>query len=94
MAIDYADRGPGANIREIEQAADAINHVIPSHGELESSFNQLIARELVGKNGKRYSLSPAGHTLLAQARDSDQSGTVMGVWQTLSRDLPDQPTLP
>jgi len=88
LAVHYACSKTGAGLRDIEAAADGINHAIPTQEELRSSFKILLDREFLTKHGKRYFLTTEGQNLITEAQD--QSKTVMGVWSFLSARLPDE----
>ena len=52
-----------ASLQDIIGSADAINHAIPTHQELQSAFGWLMAQGLVRKDGKKYAHTPEGAVL-------------------------------
>jgi len=75
-------KGP-AKYKDIEQAADGINHAIPTQKEIRKSLAWLSDKGLVIKEGKTYFLSGDGNTLLN--RLSSNVNTTMGVWKNIER---------
>jgi predicted transcriptional regulator len=51
------------SLKDIVGVADAINHAIPNHRELQGALGWLVDRGLVRKEGKRYSLTEKGSAL-------------------------------
>jgi len=84
-AIDVASGNVPASRTDISNAADAINHAVPAHRELEGALRWLVASGLVEAHGKRHALSPSGQALLGGARGSHH--TVTAVWQALTREM-------
>jgi hypothetical protein len=52
-----------ASLQDVVGSADAINHAIPSHQELQSAFGWLIAHGLAKKEGRKYAYTLEGSTL-------------------------------
>lgn len=52
-----------ASLQGVIGSADAINHAIPSHQELQRAFGWLIARSLAKKDGGKYSYTQEGAAL-------------------------------
>ena len=84
-AVDVASGNTPASLTDISVAADAINHAVPTQRELSGSLRWLADHALLEASGRFYSPSPAGHTLLEQARAS--SSTVSGVWAHLAEGI-------
>jgi predicted transcriptional regulator len=64
------------SLREITSMADAINHAVPTHKELQISFNWLEQQGLIERMGKKYRLTEFG----SKVREGDLAGTIMGSW--------------
>lgn len=72
-----------SSLQEIIAAADGINHAIPTHKELQTSFGWLIQQGLVCKDGKRYSLTEQGIELRRNLTKT--SKTMMKSWDTVAK---------
>lgn len=66
----------GSTRRQIIEAADAINHAIPTDKELHESLHWLGDQGLIRHDGTRFWLTENGGSLLARVRQ----GTVMKTW--------------
>jgi hypothetical protein len=69
-----------APLQDVIAAADGINHAIPAERELQVSLGWLQAQGLVRKEGRRYSLTPAGAALRAAC----SAKTMMKTWETVT----------
>ncbi len=78
-ALALASQTQSAKYRDIEQAADCINHAIPTQKEIRDSLSWLISKELIRKDNKAYCLTDNGSALLNEL--SAGIGTTMGVWK-------------
>jgi hypothetical protein len=85
MAIGYASETEPADFASISLVADGINHAVPTHKEMQTSLAFLLKKSLILKQGKKYSLSKTGATLLADARA--ESKTLFEVWDALKIQL-------
>jgi hypothetical protein len=63
-------------LQDIIGTADAINHAIPSHSELQTSLGWLNQQDLVHKEGKKYSLTKLGGAL----RQRVSAQTILKTW--------------
>jgi hypothetical protein len=59
-------REPPGSLQDILGVADAINHAIPSHRELQVALGWLVDQGLVRKKGRRYALTEEGSALHAR----------------------------
>jgi predicted transcriptional regulator len=82
-ALALASGNGPAKYKDIEQAADGINHAIPTQKEIRKSLAWLSDKGLVIKEGKTYFLSGDGNTLLN--RLTSKAHTTMGVWENIER---------
>lgn len=60
------DRSP-VTFRSILGGADAINHAVPTHQELQTAFKWLTTHGLMKKVGKGFAITDDGSSLLAEA---------------------------
>jgi hypothetical protein len=63
--------------------ADAINHAIPTHSEMETSLQWLQERGLVREDAGRFVLTDAGAALIARFRSPVRP--IMQTWHAVSR---------
>jgi hypothetical protein len=75
---------PGT-LQNIIAMADAINHAIPTHRELQTSLGWLQARGLVSKQGRCYSVTEIGSQLLSRLRSPNRP--MMKTWDLVSAEL-------
>src|SRR6266852_807282 len=75
----------GSTRRQISEMADAINHAVPTHEELETSLDWLRGRDLVREDGGRFALTSAGATLLARLRSPTRP--IMQTWDEVEHEL-------
>jgi len=66
--------------------ADAINHAIPTHQELQDSLGFLQAVKLIAKAGRTFQLTESGGSLLEQARTLPND-SVFDIWNRLETEL-------
>jgi DNA-binding PadR family transcriptional regulator len=79
---------PGT-LQDIIAMADAINHAIPSHQELQTSLGWLLSRDLIGKSNQKYALTEAGSQLLSETRGRHRY--VMKIWDLVADRLETMP---
>ena len=72
-------------IKEIEHAADAINHAVPTQKEMSESIRWLREKDLIEKSGKKLSLTSAGNALLGKIRS--KPGNLMTAWKRITQEL-------
>ena len=65
--------------------ADAINHAIPTHRELQRSLGWLKARGFLVKEGRTFHLTEQGSELVARVRRANR--TMMGTWDAMAAEL-------
>lgn len=83
LAIAKAAQGTQANEASILNVADAINHAIPTKEELQLSFEWLIHKKLIQKQGSKYSLTQKGEQEYELAhRDTT---VLFKVWERLEQ---------
>lgn len=82
-AIALASQSEAAKIKTIEQAADAINHAIPTQKELSASIKWLTDKKMIEKKGKKIKLTDDGSNIIEQA--SNNPGGLMKVWGRIEK---------
>ena len=75
----------GSTRRQISEMADAINHAIPTHQEMETSLRWLQETGLVREDGCRFALTEAGATL--HQRHRSPTRPIMAAWNLLSHEV-------
>lgn len=83
LAIGLGDRKSPASLDEVIGFADAINHAIPSHKELQNSFGWLLKQNLILKEGKKYRVADKGIILLDKADAT--SNFLLEQWKYLEK---------
>jgi hypothetical protein len=68
LAIDMVAQTAPASLDKIIGAADALNHAIPLHTELQTAIGWLIQESLVTQQGKDYGLTSRGKDLMADIK--------------------------
>lgn len=84
-AVAMASGKAPASRTDISNAADAINHAVPTHAELDGALKRLLACGLVETYGRFHALSPTGHALLDKVQLAHD--TVTAVWRGLTEEL-------
>lgn len=87
LSVAYATRSEPASLASVIAMADAINHAIPTHWELQRTLGRLLHNGFISKSGRRYSLTVKGEGLFEAARAGRK--TVFEILGELSRSLPD-----
>jgi hypothetical protein len=72
-----------SGLDQVIGTADAINHAIPTHKELQESLGWLMENELIDKAGKKYCLTEAGKAI----RDTNSRRTWMATWDAVAKKL-------
>ena len=72
----------GSTRRQISEMADAINHAIPTHREMETSLGWLREHGFVREDGSRLALTAAGAALIARFRSPTRP--IMQTWHAVS----------
>ena len=72
-------------MKAIEQAADAINHAIPTQKELSVSIKWLTDKKMIEKEGKKTRLTDVGSDIIEQA--SNKPGGAMKVWDRIEKTI-------
>jgi hypothetical protein len=75
----------GSTRRQISEMADAINHAVPTHWELETSLNWLQEHGLVCGDGSHFSLTSTGSALLSGLRSPTRP--IMQTWHAVEHAL-------
>ena len=75
----------GSTRKQISEMADAINHAVPTHKELETSLGWLRQNDLVQEEGGRFKLTSAGSALLTRLRSPTRP--IMQTWHELEQEL-------
>jgi hypothetical protein len=81
MATAMASEKSPANINSISMVADGINHAVPTHIELQTSFTWLISFGLITKQGKKYALTTKGINEYLNA--SETTSILSQIWNNL-----------
>lgn len=71
----------GCTRRQISETADAINHAVPTHHEMETSLRWLQERGFVLEDGGRFALTDTGAAFLARFRSPTRP--IMQTWHSL-----------
>jgi|GEM_PF-1639545 len=82
-AVGLAGQKTPATAVEVEQAADGINHAVPTQREMLESISWCVAHGLVEKEGKFLTLTQIGSTIFNEARLGAR--TISGVWKLLEK---------
>jgi hypothetical protein len=64
------------SLSDVIGAADAINHAIPTHRELQGALGWLLARGLIRREGRRYGLTEEGRALRASCARRTTAGAL------------------
>lgn len=83
LATALASNNGHANLNAIANAADFINHAIPSQDELHTSMAWLTSKGFVINNGSTYSMTSKGKTDYEEA--SKKTPTLSNVWENLEK---------
>jgi len=75
-----------ATLDRVIGIADAVNHAIPTHQELQDSLGFLRASGMIVKNEHCYHLADAGRTLLANVRNLP-TDSIFDIWNRLESEL-------
>ncbi|XLS27960.1 hypothetical protein ACJD0Z_12210 [Flavobacteriaceae bacterium M23B6Z8] len=86
LATALASEIKPAKKSEISMVADGINHAVPTHKEMNSSLNWLIAKGLLKKIGTKYDLTATGKRLMDQATDSKEL-SILALWKQIEIEL-------
>jgi hypothetical protein len=81
LAVAMASSESPATLDGVIGVADAINHAVPTHKELQNAFGWLSKQDLILKKGKNYRLTEKGLALYTEA--SAKSKRMFGVWDIL-----------
>ncbi len=85
MAVGYASQKQAADFAAISLAANSINFAVPTHKELHESITWLLAKNLITKQGKKYSLSKSGIALMSTAQD--RAIKLADIWAILENEF-------
>ena len=85
LATAMASKSGPAEVASISNAADAINHAVPTEEEIQSSMTWLTARGLVSKSGSKYGLTELGVREYKEA--SKKTSVLMKIWSNLETAL-------
>src|SRR5207245_1424748 len=72
----------GSTRRQISERADAINHAILTHREMETSLRWLRERGFINEDGSRFALSDTGAAFIARFRSPTRP--IMQAWDGVS----------
>jgi hypothetical protein len=82
-AVSVTASNVGATHREIEAAADGINHAFPTQREFSVSLAWIESKGLISRAGVRVKLSDEGEKLAASYRK--KRGSVPRIWDQFTR---------
>lgn len=85
LATALASRTAPADLKAISNAADEINHAVPTQSELETSLSWLMAKGLVSQNDNKYCLTERGK--LDYKESARKTSVVLKIWDNLDRIL-------
>ncbi len=71
----------GSTLRQISETADAINHAVPTHREMETSLRWLQERGLVREDCGRFVLTDTGTAFLSRLRSPTRP--IMQTWHAV-----------
>ena len=78
-------RASPSTLQDIIAVADAINHAIPSHQELQTSLGWLRAQGLISKTEQQYTLTETGGLLLSDAQGRHRQ--IMKIWDLVADEI-------
>ena len=87
LSIALASETEMANLREISNISDGINHSIPSQKELKNSIHWLLEKELIEQRGKKYKLSKSGITEFKET--SEKTNIISNIWKNIELRIKD-----
>lgn len=82
LATALASQTEPADYEAISDVADAINHAVPTHKELQTSLAWLLKNDLVSKSVNKYRVTNKG--LVVYASVSRQTETLSDIWDKLA----------
>lgn len=88
LATAMASEIEPASFSDISSIADGINHTVPSHRELQTSFSWLTNNALIVKQGKKYKLTDKGKFEFESA--SKKTDLVLEIWKNIERSFEDK----
>lgn len=71
----------------ISMIADAVNHAVATHKELQRSLSWLLQKGFVEESGNKYSLAERGRSAYGSA--SANENTLPGIWKVLEEKIRD-----
>lgn len=86
-AIVLANQKEAASMKTIEQAADAINHAIPTQREISASIKWLTAKKWIEKDGKKIRLIDIGNFIVEKVVNKPVG--LMKVWDRITEEIAD-----
>jgi|TARA_B110000238_G_C16010684_1_gene388731 predicted transcriptional regulator len=81
LSIAFASETKTADLKEISNIADGINHSIPNQKELKNSIHWLLEKKLIEQNGKKYKLSKSG--IIEFKETSEKTNVISKIWKNL-----------
>ena len=81
LAIALASQEKPTDINGISMIADGINHVVPTHKELQESISWLSRNELIIKHGNKYKLTSKGKEEYQMA--SENKNKLLEIWKNI-----------
>ncbi|WP_224484672.1 hypothetical protein [Robertkochia aurantiaca] len=85
LAIAFSSKIELANVKAISDAADYINHSIPTQEEMQSSINWLIDKKLITGNQNKYGLTETGKKLYSNA--SNKGNTIIYILNQIEKNI-------
>ncbi|WP_310595056.1 hypothetical protein [Flavobacterium sp.] len=85
LAISIASDREPADFNDISMIADGINHVIPTHKEIQTSISWLSEKGIVSKVGNKYILTSKGKNDFKIA--SKGTNTLLKIWDNMEQKI-------
>lgn len=85
LAISMASENEPTDFNGISMIADGINHLVPTHKEMQTSISWLSEKGLVSKVGNKYTLTPEGKDDFKTA--SKGTNTLLKIWDNMEQKI-------
>lgn len=85
LATAMASEQRPSKLSGISMIADGINHAVPTESELRDSLRWLVSKDIVLKEGKRYSLTGNGKEIYSRGKGN--SGKLLQMWEDLETEI-------
>lgn len=85
LAISMASENEPTDFNGISMIADGINHLVPTHKEMQTSISWLSKKGLVSKVGNKYTLTSEGKNDFKTA--SKGTNTLLKIWDNMEQKI-------